>query len=118
MHQFCGDSAVHAPADSANDTTLWSTDFTDPSDFFPNEIFLHRWLAKLKEVPIMAYHSPVAPTPTYIQDESTDDLFTTRRMRDFRMELNSIEGFIIVRDGGIWSRMRVSNNMKFGRHLR
>jgi hypothetical protein len=60
----------------------------------------------------------MASTSTDIRNESADDLLTTWRMRDLWMELNSIKWFGIVRDGSVWSRLRMANDVELCGHLR
>jgi len=56
----------------------------------------------LRRAGVAAYHSPMISTFTDVRNEPADDLFTTRGMRDLWMKLNSIERFVVVRDGSIW----------------
>lgn len=60
----------------------------------------------------MLYHRPIFLTSTDVQDEPSDDFFSTRGVGNLWVKLDAVEGFGVVHDRGIWSRLCMSNDMK------
>jgi hypothetical protein len=112
VHEFCSDGAIHTPADSPDNSSSGSTKFADSSDFFSDKFFLPLRSAMDLTGGNKTDHGPVSSTFADVQDESPDHLFSSGRVSDFWVELDSVERFRVMCDSSIWCGAGLSNDVE------
>jgi len=122
VHQFGGHRAINAATDGTYNPTSLATDFANASDFLPNKFLLrrHRVSAHISihqaiHIYVCTYHSPIVLAATNIVHEPGDDLLSPRGVRHLWVELNAVERFRIMRDGGIGRGCRMANDVEIWR---
>lgn len=98
MHQLGGDSRVDTTADGTDNLTLLTTDLPNPSNLLGDK----------------ALHAPAVPDTTDVLHKCSNDLFTLGGVRNFRVELDTVNRLGFVGDGSVRGGRGGSDGDKVG----
>lgn len=121
VHELRRDCAIDTAADSADNATLGATNLSNTGNFLPNELFLDGGtiiapvLRRQKREE--THHSPVRGALANIENESSDNLLASDGVGDFRVELDAIDGLVVVSEGGVGGGIGMANNVEVLRGL-
>lgn len=117
MHQLSSHRAINATANGTDHASFLATDFPNATDFFPDEGFL---LSRSMSTTIVyrarkTHHCPIRLAFHDFKDKVGDDLLSARRMGDFRVELDSVDGLCVMGYRCQRSGLCLADDMEVGR---
>ena len=101
VHQLRSDATVDTTTNGADNTSLGSADGPDTLNLLADELL----------------HGPVGRALANIKDELANDFLAAGRVGNLRVELDAVDGFAVVGEGGIGRGVGVANDMEVWRRL-